>query len=48
MNYDDYMLDMSLKGEFVRLVNASSELDEDMKAEVIRMGIQALAGELEN
>ena len=48
VNYDDYMLDMSLKGEFVRIVKASCELDEDMKAEVIRMGIQALAGEMED
>lgn len=48
VNYDDYILDMSLKGEFVRLVKVSDELDEDMKAEVIRMGIQALAGEMEN
>jgi DNA repair exonuclease SbcCD nuclease subunit len=48
VNYDEYMLDMSLKGEFVRIVKASNELDEDMKAEVIRMGIQALAGEMED
>lgn len=45
VNYDDFMLDMSLKGEFVRLVKASKDLDEEIKSEVIRMGIQALAGE---
>ena len=43
VNYDDFMLDMSLKGEFVRIVKASEDLDEEMKSEVIRMGIQALA-----
>lgn len=47
VNYDDFMLDMSLKGEFVRLIRSSAELDEEMKSEVIRMGILALAGEME-
>lgn len=45
VNYDDFMLDMSLKGEFVRMVKSANDLDEDMKSEVIRMGIKALTGE---
>ena len=41
---DDVKKDESLKGEFIRMVYAS-DLDEKMKPEVIRMGIQALSGE---
>ena len=44
VDYDAYALDKSLKGEFVRTVQ-NSDLDEDTKAEVIRLGIQALLGE---
>lgn len=44
VNYKDYELDASLKGEFVRLVSAS-ELSEEGKALVIRTGILALQGE---
>ena len=39
-----FMHEASLKGEFVRKVMAS-ELEEDMKAEVIRFGLRALTGE---
>lgn len=45
VNYDEYMLDESLKGEFVRTVMNDKTLDEVTRAEVIRCGIQALAGE---
>lgn len=45
VNYNAFRLDESLKGEFVRMVMASDEMDEELKAEVIRCGIQALAGE---
>ena len=41
----DFLLDESLKGEFVRLVMAAEELPEEERAAVIRCGLQALAGE---
>ncbi len=44
VDYASFVNDMSLKGEFVRLVENSSCSDTD-KAEIIRMGIAALMGE---
>lgn len=44
VNYKDYEGDISLKGEFVRLVSASDLTDEE-KSMVIRAGILALQGE---
>lgn len=44
IDYRKYMDDESLKGWFVRLVQASDESEED-KAKIVRMGIDALAGE---
>ncbi len=44
INYSDYEKDASLKGEFVRMVGAS-DLSEEEKSKVIRMGILTLAGE---
>ena len=44
VNYKDYENDISLKGEFVRLVSAS-DLSEEEKSLIIRAGIQALQGE---
>ncbi len=41
---EDYQNDISLKGEFVRLVLASN-LAEDVKMQVIEKGIRALGGE---
>jgi hypothetical protein len=41
---EDYQNDISLKGEFVRLVLASG-LDEEVKLQVIEKGIRALGGE---
>ena len=41
---EDYRYDVSLKGEFVRLVLAS-DLTEDEKEAVLRKGIRALTGE---
>lgn len=41
---EDYQHDISLKGEFVRLVLAS-KLDEEIKMQVIEKGIRALGGE---
>jgi len=45
VRYEDYELDESLKGEFVRAVLNAQELSEEDKAAVIRMGIRALRGE---
>ena len=44
VSYEDYAGDVSLKGEFIRSVLAS-DLEENMKAEIIHCGIQALSGE---
>ena len=45
VDFDSFLLDESLKGEFVRQVRADDNLDEQTKAAVIRYGLQALAGE---
>ena len=42
VNYDDYEKDVSLKGEFVRLVKSDNSLSDEEKAEIIRCGIRAL------
>ena len=41
---EDYQYDVSLKGEFVRQVMAS-ELSEEEKEEILRLGLRALNGE---
>ncbi len=41
----DYMLDASLKGEFVRMVMNDSALSEEDKKVIIRYGLQAISGE---
>lgn len=46
VNYEDYALDESLKGEFVRLVK-SSDMSEEEKGAIIRYGINAIRGGLE-
>lgn len=46
VNYEEYALDESLKGEFVRLVKAS-DLSEEEKGAIIRYGINAIRGGLE-
>ncbi len=43
--YDDYLCDASLKGEFVRTIYAAPEVKDCDKAELIRCGLRALAGE---
>lgn len=47
INYDDFLYDESLKGEFVRTVRADSTLTDVEKTTVIRYGILALKGELQ-
>lgn len=41
----EFMLDESLKGEFVRTVRSDTTLTGEMQSEIIRCGLQALAGE---
>ncbi len=45
VDYADYRFDASLKGEFVRTVMEDEALSEEDKANIIRIGIRALAGE---
>ena len=45
IDLDDFKLDKSLKGEFVRVVMASEELSDDEKSAIIECGISALMGE---
>ncbi len=42
---ESYMLDVSLKGEYVRQVMADDSLSEEDKKIIIRYGLQAIAGE---
>ena len=44
MNYEDYRLDQSLKGEFIRLLERA-DLPQEEKDAVILTGIRALSGE---
>ncbi len=44
MSFSDFEKDVSLKGEFIRMV-LCSDLSEEKKSEVIRCGISALSGE---
>ena len=46
VDYSKYAMDLSLKGEFIRLVQDSGLPDEE-KAKIIRAGIAALQGEVE-
>lgn len=45
VDYDHFLLDESLKGEFVRLVMAREDLSASEKAVIVRYGIKALAME---
>lgn len=45
INVEDYMLDQSLKGEYVRKIMQDSSISEEDKAIIIRYGLQAIAGE---
>ncbi len=45
INIEDYLLDESLKGEFIRTVYRDNSLSEEEKSVIIRYGLQALAGE---
>ena len=45
IDYDNFLYENSVKGEFVRLVKADDALDDDTKAAIIAIGIKALTGE---
>ncbi|HKM34481.1 MAG TPA: metallophosphoesterase [Lachnospiraceae bacterium] len=45
VDYQEFRLDESLKGEFVRTVMSTMDISEEEKGIIIRYGIQALAGE---
>lgn len=45
VDYGAFALDESLKGEFIRLAEADGSLGPQEKADVIRCGLRALAGE---
>lgn len=47
IDYEKYENDVSLKGEFIRLVKARSDLREEEKVKTIITGIKALAGRLD-
>ena len=40
---EDFLCDATLKGEFVRVVSAAEDLDEAMKAKIMRCGLRGLA-----
>lgn len=44
IDYDKYKDDISLKGEFIRLVKNASDIPENQKGDIISRGIQALIG----
>ncbi len=44
IDYAAYAYDLSLKGEFVRAVQASTEYAEEEKAQIIAYGVKALSG----
>ena len=42
---EEYKYDRSLKGEFIRLVSAKTDLSDEEKAQIIKTGLAALMGE---
>lgn len=45
VDYEQYRNNRTLKGEFVRCVEARKELSDEQKARIIRLGIRSLMGE---
>ena len=43
VDYSDYAYDASLKGEYVRMIEAADDIPDADKPEVIRIGLKALA-----
>lgn len=46
IDYTKYAKDVSLKGEFIRLVKEQADLSDEEKTQIIMTGIKALAGRL--
>lgn len=46
IDFTKYEKDVSLKGEFIRLVKNQQNLSEEQKTKIIMTGIKALAGRL--
>ncbi len=46
IDFEKYENDVSLKGEFIRLVKESEDLSDEEKSKIIMTGIKALAGRL--
>ena len=46
VDYSDYALDASLKGEYVRMIEACTDITDQDKAEVIRIGLMAITGQM--
>ena len=42
---EDFLCDATLKGEFVRIVNAADSLSSEEKTQVLRCGLRALSGD---
>ena len=42
---EDFLCDATLKGEFVRVVNAADGLDGRERTKILRCGLRALLGE---
>ena len=42
---EDFLCDATLKGEFVRVVNAADGLEERERTRILRCGLRALSGE---
>ena len=45
IDYNSFLCENSVKGEFVRLVKSDDNIDDDTKAAIISIGINALSGE---
>jgi len=45
VDYESFMRDTSLKGEFVRILKSDRNLSEERRSAIIRCGIRALCGE---
>ena len=45
INIDDYLMDMSLKGEYVRRIMAATDISEEDKKAIVQIGLRAMSGE---
>ena len=45
IDYKEYRNDKSLKGEFVRMLEASTDISEEERMDILRCGLQVLRGE---